>query len=154
MPDKGRRKQPSRGQKSPGGAGAREPGEGSSAPTGCSGWQWARASRGKDARSRVQDDYYKERRIPKAVRAEFDQMRRRYRDGGLRNGANIKAIGDGIYEFKYSHIGNTPYRLLFMRWGPWAVALDVFKKTTDVTPKERALERKKAWMRTFGDKPA
>jgi phage-related protein len=122
-------------------------------PTGCGGWLWWRAARDPQSRSRAKEDYHDARKVPIQVRAEFDKMRQRYMTGGLRNGANIKYIGDGIYEFKYSHIGNTPYRLLFMRWGQWAVALDVFKKTTDDTPKARAMERRAGWLRLFGAEP-
>ena len=150
MPDKGRRAREAK--QSAAGSGDPSSREGSS-PTGCEGWLWWRADRDPAARSRAKKDYYDDRKVPKAVRAEFDKMRQRYKTGGLRNGANIKYIGDGIYEFKYSHTGNTPYRLLFMRWGKWAIALDVFKKTTDRTPKELASRRRSAWLKLFGKEP-
>jgi len=154
MPDRGRRTRAAKQGKKPAAAGSSEPNPSTMAsPTGCVGWLWWRAARNPKARSRAQEDYHNDRKVPKAVRAEFDQMRRRYKTGELRNGANIKNIGDGIYEFKYSHIGNTPYRLLFMRWGQWAVALDVFKKTTDETPKDLAIKRRKAWLNVFGNQP-
>lgn len=150
MPDKGQR----RSKRAPG----REPDLVQSAdpaprasPTGCAGWLWWRASAGSPERPLL--DYYNERKVPKAVRAEFDTMRKRYKTGQLRDGANIKNIGDSIIELKYAHIGNTPFRLLFFRWGKWAVCVDVFKKTTNETPKDRAVKRRKAWIREFGEEP-
>ncbi|GEM_PF-6868276 len=150
MPDRGRRTRPAKRTAKPA-AGSSEPGNSGASPTGCVGWLWWRAN--ATARPKPKEDYENERKVPKAVRAEFDVMRRRYKSGELRDGANIKFIGDGVYEFRYSHIGNTPYRLLFMRWGKWAVALDVFKKTTDATPKDLAVTRRKAWLKTFGTEP-
>jgi phage-related protein len=148
MPEKGRPKRAARHPKKPA-AGSGD--LGGNSPTGCEGWLWWRAN--KDAREKPKEDYLNERKVPKSVRAEFDKMRKRYRSGELRNGANIKYIGDGIYEFKYSHIGNTPYRLLFMRWGKWAISLDVFKKTTPETPKTLAVRRRKAWLAESGKQP-
>lgn len=152
MPDRGRNRRAAKRGKRPPAAGSTDPPAlESTSPTGCEGWLWWRS--GPGSREKPKEDYTNARKIPVAVRAEFDKLRQRYRSGQLRNGANIKYIGDGIYEFKYSHTGNTPYRLLFMRWGKWAIALDVFKKTTNVTPKDVAMQRRRAWLTTFGNTP-
>ena len=63
---------------------------------------------------------------------------------GTARGGAIKNIGDGIYELKL-RVGNDQYRLLYMEWDRYFVALTVFLKKTSKTPKGLALKRQKRW---------
>ena len=117
----------------------------------CAGWIWWSASPTAE-RKPPKSDFDKQ--IPADIRKEFHDLMRKYRDNveQLTHGVHFKNIGDGIWELRIKRHGN-PYRLLFMRWGKWAVALDVFHKTTQATPKATAMQRKAAWLDTRGDKP-
>lgn len=67
----------------------------------------------------------------------------------------IKPIRDDILELRWRQ-GNNHFRILFFRWGQHPVALTAFYKDQQKTPKtkiETALDRQKAWKRTFGDTP-
>lgn len=69
---------------------------------------------------------------------------------------DIKPIRDDILELRWRQ-GNNHFRILFFRWGKYPVALTAFYKNQQKTPKakiETALDRQKAWKRTFGDTPS
>jgi phage-related protein len=117
----------------------------------CAGWIWWSASAGA-ARKPPKDHF--DKKIPADIRTEFHGLMTTYRDKvhELTHGLHYENIGDEIWELKIKRHGN-PYRLLFFRWGNYAVALDVFHKTTQKTPKDVALDRKAKWLKTRGDTP-
>ena len=117
----------------------------------CAGWIWWSASPGA-ARKPPKDDF--DKRIPADIRKEFHDLMRKYRDciEQLTHGLHYKDIGDGICELRVKRHGNA-YRLLFMRWGNHAIALDVFHKTTRRTSKDVANERRVKWLKMRGDTP-
>ena len=117
----------------------------------CKAWVWWSAS--ADApRKPPKDDF--DKKIPTDIQSEFHVLMKAYRDrvGDLKVGLHYSYIGDDIWELRLTR-HNNPYRLLFFRWGNRAIALDVFHKTTQKTPKERALNRKAKWLATRGDTP-
>lgn len=83
-------------------------------------------------------------KLPSDIQAGYDVLKERAADGTARKGA-IKHIGDGIYELKNDQ-GNNPFRLLYMVWGEYFVALTVFHKKDEKTSKRVAATRKKRWL--------
>lgn len=82
--------------------------------------------------------------LPKAIAAGYDELKKRVIEGTERPGA-VKHIGDGIFELK-NRQANNPYRLLYIKWGRYLVALTVFHKKDEKTSKALALTRKKRWL--------
>lgn len=117
----------------------------------CDGWIWWSAH-ANAPRKPPKDDF--DKKVPADIRSEFHRLMTKYRDKAkeLTHGLHYENIGDGIWELKIKRHGN-PYRLLFFRWGNRAVALDVFHKTTQKTPKDVAVQRKAKWLETRGDTP-
>ena len=75
--------------------------------------------------------------------------------GGQLASDNLKPIRDDIWELRWRQ-GNNHFRVLFFRWGPHPVALTAFQKKQQKTPRTRiatAVERKKNWLKAFGETP-
>lgn len=94
-----------------------------------------------DGRSAFKKEFDK---LPRDIQAGYDELKQRVLDGTARAGA-IKHIGDGIFELK-NRQANNPYRLLYMKWDKYLVALTVFHKKDEKTNKAVALKRKKRWL--------
>jgi len=110
------------------------------------GWLWWTSS--PSARPRVMEQFQK---LPAVVQGELLARMQRYRDGESRP-REVKDIGDGILELRLQQ-RRDQYRLLFTRWGPYALVLDCFFKNQRKTDKTRALERAAAWKRARGTSP-
>lgn len=127
------------------------PAEPTPGATFCKGWIWWSAS--ADApRKPPKDDF--EKKIPADIQKELHLLMKSYRDdvGGLTLGLHYSYIGDDIWELRLTR-HNNPYRLLFFRWGNRAIALDIFHKTTQKTPKDRAIDRRAKWLASRGKTP-
>lgn len=83
-------------------------------------------------------------KLPDDIQAGFDELKDRVLDGTARAGA-VKHIGGGIYELK-NRQSNNPYRLLYMKWEGYLIALTVFHKKDERTDKSVALTRQKRWL--------
>ncbi|WP_332643282.1 type II toxin-antitoxin system RelE/ParE family toxin [Aeromicrobium sp.] len=94
-----------------------------------------------DGRSSFDKEFAK---LPVAIQETYLELKERAAKGTARSGA-VKHIGDGIYELKNAQ-SNNPYRLLYMTWGGFLVALTVFHKKDEKTDKTLALTRKKRWL--------
>lgn len=116
----------------------------------CDGWLWWRSAPG--APQRPKQDIENPKKIPVDVKAELHSLMRRYRAGQMRDGVDVKPLGKGILELRYKKETN-PYRLLFFRWGRFAVVLDVFYKNQQKTDTALAEQRMGKWKQTFGPKP-
>lgn len=105
-----------------------------------------------DGRSVFEKEFDK---LPNYARAALAVLMRRYLNDELVSG-DIKPVRDDAMELRWRQLNNQ-FRILFFRWGPHAVALSAFYKNQQKTPKakvDNALDRMKAWRRTFGNTPS
>jgi len=127
------------------------PAEETPTPPRCTAWQWWSADV-SSARKPPKDHF--DKKIPADIRKEFFRLMATYRDAPerLKGSVHIEHLTKDVWELKVKRHNNA-YRLLFMRWGPVAVVLDVFFKNQQKTPTGVALERRATWLRSRGDTP-